>query len=108
MTIDIICKVVDNYGDIGVVYRLARALAELDTSLKLRLVVDDLAAFRALEPSVDPAESLQEVRGWIVAGWVGRKRPSWPKRPRRVIRVLRLRPARLVRGPPLRSPGRGR
>ena len=45
MTIDILCKVVDNYGDIGLVYRLARALSELEAGPSLRLIVDDLHAF---------------------------------------------------------------
>ena len=39
--ITILCKVVDNFGDIGFVYRLARALSEEDDSLKLRLIVSD-------------------------------------------------------------------
>jgi uncharacterized repeat protein (TIGR03837 family) len=69
MTIDILCKVVDNFGDAGVVYRLARALSEADPSLSLRLVVDNLAAFHALEPAVDPEAAFQEVRGWSIARW---------------------------------------
>ncbi len=69
MTVDLLCKVVDNYGDIGVVYRLARALAQLDPALTLRLVVDDLAAFHALDPAVDPDQRLQSVHGWTVAAW---------------------------------------
>ncbi len=71
MTLDILCKVVDNYGDIGVVYRLARALSELPAAPRLRLIVDDLAAFSLLEPSVDPTRSVQSVRGWTVLSWAG-------------------------------------
>jgi len=73
-TIDILCKVVDNYGDIGVVYRLAKALSDLDPGLSLRLHVDDLAAFAALCPEVDPAAELQRVRGWTVLRW----NSDWP------------------------------
>ncbi|MDE6349393.1 MAG: elongation factor P maturation arginine rhamnosyltransferase EarP, partial [Treponemataceae bacterium] len=40
--ITILCKVVDNFGDIGFVYRLARALTERDGQLRLRLIVSDL------------------------------------------------------------------
>lgn len=77
MTIDILCKVVDNYGDIGVVYRLAKALTEVgsalgadpDEGLSLRLHVDDLAAFRALCPEVDPTAEVQHIRGWTVLRW---------------------------------------
>ncbi|HET7839428.1 MAG TPA: elongation factor P maturation arginine rhamnosyltransferase EarP [Rectinemataceae bacterium] len=69
MTIDILCKVVDNFGDIGVVYRLARALSELDGHYGLRLIVDDLGAFRALDPSVDPSKPVQALHGWTVVRW---------------------------------------
>jgi uncharacterized repeat protein (TIGR03837 family) len=69
VTIDILCKVVDNYGDIGVVYRLAKALSDLDPGLRLRLVVDDLAAFRSLAPEIDSAKDVQDFRGWTVVRW---------------------------------------
>jgi uncharacterized repeat protein (TIGR03837 family) len=71
MTLDVLCKVVDNYGDIGVVYRLARALSELDPLLALRIVVDDLRAFSLLEPLVNPDLDVQKVRGWTVVDWKG-------------------------------------
>ena len=48
MTLDILCKVVDNYGDIGFVYRLAKALRDVEPGIALRLHVDDLAAFSSL------------------------------------------------------------
>lgn len=69
MTVDILCKVVDNLGDIGFVYRLARALSELPEAPRLRLIVDDLAAFSLLCPAVDPCRPLQSVEGWLVARW---------------------------------------
>ncbi len=69
MTIDILCKVVDNYGDIGVAFRLARTLSALPEAPRLRLVVDGLDSFAALEPAVDPRLQVQEVRGWLVADW---------------------------------------
>jgi len=71
LTLDIVCRVVDNYGDIGVVFRLARALSELPTAPRLRLIVDDLGAFNRIEPSVDPAAPAQRVRGWTVLSWSG-------------------------------------
>jgi len=71
MTIDALCRVVDNYGDIGVVYRLARALSALPDPPRLRLVVDDLRAFSLLEPAVDPALPVQTLRGWTVLDWAG-------------------------------------
>jgi len=71
MTLDLLCKVVDNFGDIGVVYRLARALSELDDAPVLRLIVDNLQAFSLLEPAVDPSLAIQTVRGWTVLSWAG-------------------------------------
>lgn len=85
MTIDILCKVVDNYGDIGVVYRLARALSELDPSLKLRLVVDDLRAFKALAGGLDEGKAVQTLRGWTVVGPEGAPELFRAERPRRII-----------------------
>ena len=69
MTIDILCRVVDNYGDIGVVYRLARTLSAAYPELHLRLIVDNLHAFASLEPTVLPTVPLQRVHGWVIAGW---------------------------------------
>ncbi|TCJ20195.1 DUF2331 family protein, partial [Parasulfuritortus cantonensis] len=50
---DLFCAVVDNYGDIGITWRLARQLAS-EHRLRVRLWVDDLAAFRCLRPEIDP------------------------------------------------------
>ena len=49
---DLFCRVVDNYGDIGVAWRLARQLAS-DARRSVRLFVDDLQAFARVEPRVD-------------------------------------------------------
>lgn len=59
MAIDILCRVVDNFGDIGVAWRLAKAVRAYDRGVDLRLVVDDLAAFAALHPGIDPAAPVQ-------------------------------------------------
>ncbi len=67
-TWDIFCSVVDNYGDVGVCWRLARQLAtELDQTV--RFWVDELASFHRICHAVDPARSSQliervEVRRW--------------------------------------------
>lgn len=66
---DIFCAVVDNYGDIGVCWRLARQLAA-EHGLTVRLWVDDLAPLSRLCPeALADAESqcLQgvEVRCWL-------------------------------------------
>jgi uncharacterized repeat protein (TIGR03837 family) len=65
----LLCKVVDNYGDIGVVYRLARSLSELPAPPALRLVVDDLSSFRCLDPEVDPGLDRQSLHGWELFRW---------------------------------------
>jgi len=85
VTIDILCKVVDNYGDIGVAYRLAKALADLDPGLSLRLHVDDLAAFASLCPEVDPAAEVQELRGWQLLRWGSPAECRLEPRPRLVL-----------------------
>lgn len=51
----ILCKVVDNFGDIGFVYRLAKNLVQLNSQREIRVAVDNLAAFNKIESRVDPA-----------------------------------------------------
>jgi uncharacterized repeat protein (TIGR03837 family) len=65
---DIFCTVVDNYGDIGVCWRLARQLAH-EHGVAVRLWVDDLASFRRLCPEVDAALAQQHCRGVEVRHW---------------------------------------
>lgn len=48
MKICVLCKVVDNFGDIGVVWRLCRQLKTVDASLEINLVVDDLQSFNKI------------------------------------------------------------
>ena len=54
--ITILCDVIDNFGDIGVAYRLAKSLTELDPALKLTLVCSNLESFASMNPEVDPAK----------------------------------------------------
>ena len=67
-TIDLFCRVVDNYGDIGVCWRLARQLVA-EHGCKVQLIVDDLAAFRCIAPEIDPALTRQILLGVDVAAW---------------------------------------
>lgn len=67
--ITILCKVVDNFGDIGVVYRLTRALKEIDKELKLRLVVSNLEAFSMMAKDIDKNKSIQEKYGFTIYDW---------------------------------------
>ena len=66
---DIFCTVVDNYGDIGVCWRLTRQLAH-EHGVAVRLWVDDVASFRRLCPEVDAALAQQHCRGVEVRHWV--------------------------------------
>ncbi|MFT5535129.1 MAG: putative repeat protein (TIGR03837 family) [Burkholderiaceae bacterium] len=62
------CKVVDNFGDIGICWRLARQLHQ-EHGITLTLWVDDLASFRRLCPSVRVDLSVQQVDGVTVQHW---------------------------------------
>jgi uncharacterized repeat protein (TIGR03837 family) len=65
---DIFCSVVDNYGDIGVTWRLARQLVA-EHGLKVRLWVDDLSAFARLCPGADAFAAQQWREGVSVHHW---------------------------------------
>ena len=109
----ILCKVVDNFGDIGFVYRLAKNLVQLNPQREIRVAVDNLAAFNKIESRVDPAlaeqvlevacaDSLQDQEGADKAGNEGKPKTAgrlkifdatnaavcareWTKKPARVI-----------------------
>lgn len=49
-SIDIFCRVIDNFGDIGVCYRLYKELSDLFPQRKLRLILDRTEEFFALCP----------------------------------------------------------
>jgi uncharacterized repeat protein (TIGR03837 family) len=65
---DIFCNVVDNYGDIGIAWRLARGLAS-EHGLDVRLWVDDLQAFQRIWPVIDPNAAAQNCEGVTVCAW---------------------------------------
>ncbi|QIL88697.1 elongation factor P maturation arginine rhamnosyltransferase EarP [Microbulbifer sp. SH-1] len=65
---DIFCRVVDNYGDIGVTWRLARQLAA-EYGLVVRLWVDEPAAFLRLCPAAEAPLSGQCIEGVEVRHW---------------------------------------
>ena len=67
-TWDIFCSVVDNYGDIGVTWRLARQLVA-EHGLAVRLWVDDLAAFVRLCPQADAQAQRQTQQGVEICLW---------------------------------------
>ncbi|MHB8667260.1 MAG: elongation factor P maturation arginine rhamnosyltransferase EarP [Burkholderiales bacterium] len=65
---DIFCTVVDNFGDIGVCWRLARQLAAA-RGRRVRLWVDDLASFRRICPEVATGLESQRSHGVEVRWW---------------------------------------
>ena len=65
---DIFCTVIDNYGDIGVAWRLARRLAH-ERGLAVRLWVDDLASFARIAPGLDAARPRQTQHGIDIRHW---------------------------------------
>ncbi|PJA58683.1 MAG: elongation factor P maturation arginine rhamnosyltransferase EarP [Rhodocyclales bacterium CG_4_9_14_3_um_filter_68_10] len=65
---DLFCHVVDNLGDIGVCWRLARQLAR-EHRIEVRLWVDNLASFRSLCPALDPSAAVQRLGGVEVHRW---------------------------------------
>lgn len=65
---DIFCNVVDNFGDVGVTWRLARQLVA-EHQLDVRLWIDDLGAFARLCPDADPRADQQWQAGVNVCRW---------------------------------------
>jgi uncharacterized repeat protein (TIGR03837 family) len=70
---DIFCSVVDNYGDIGVTWRLARQLAN-EYQLPVRLWIDDLASFQRLCSQLDTTLSEQTIDNVLIGHW----NPNFP------------------------------
>jgi len=66
--VDIFCQVIDNLGDIGVSWRLARQLQH-EHGAKVRLYLDQLASLAKLEPECKPDCKQQELCGIQVLHW---------------------------------------
>lgn len=69
---DIFCAVVDNFGDVGVCWRLARELAGAH-QIQVRLWIDDLKSARRLIPDLDPSATVQAISGVEIRHW----NPQW-------------------------------
>jgi uncharacterized repeat protein (TIGR03837 family) len=72
---DVFCRVVDNYGDAGVCWRLARQLAA-EHALDVTLWIDRLATLARFEPGVDAEASRQSLRGVTLRRLRAEARPS--------------------------------
>src|SRR3569833_357808 len=64
----IFCKVVDNYGDVGICWRLARQLQQ-EHGIAVTLWIDDLRSFRRICPGVEIDAELQQLAGVTVRHW---------------------------------------
>ncbi len=64
---DVFCRVIDNFGDAGVCWRLARQLAA-EHGARVRLRIDDLASLAMLNPRVQDV-GRQSVDGVEISGW---------------------------------------
>lgn len=64
---DIFCRVIDNYGDIGVCWRLARQLVN-EHNLQVRLWLDDITPLLQLEPDCNRSK-MQVLSGIEVYLW---------------------------------------
>jgi uncharacterized repeat protein (TIGR03837 family) len=64
----IFCKVVDNFGDIGICWRLARQLRH-EHGVAVTLWVDDLRSFQRICPEVQAAADVQSVADVQVHHW---------------------------------------
>ena len=65
---DLFCNIIDNYGDIGVCWRLARQLAA-EHRLEVTLWVNDLGTFARLAPALNPILPRQALGGIMVCHW---------------------------------------
>lgn len=66
---DLFCSVVDNYGDIGICWRISRELVSA-YGQQVRLWVDDLDSFHRIWPAVSPDRPLQTCEGVEIRHWM--------------------------------------
>ncbi|MDN5843672.1 MAG: elongation factor P maturation arginine rhamnosyltransferase EarP [Alcaligenaceae bacterium] len=64
---DIFCRVIDNLGDAGVCWRLARRLSAMGHPT--RLWIDDPAALARIAPAVQPGTARQHIDGVAIRHW---------------------------------------
>jgi uncharacterized repeat protein (TIGR03837 family) len=65
---DIFCKIVDNYGDIGVCWRLSQQLAK-EHHLQVRLFIDDFTIAKKIITSLDSSLQQQLIQGVEICAW---------------------------------------
>jgi uncharacterized repeat protein (TIGR03837 family) len=65
---DVFCRVVDNYGDIGICWRLSQQLVH-EHGLQVRLFIDDIVAARHLISTLALNQTSQLVNGVEICPW---------------------------------------
>jgi len=80
-TWDIFCNVIDNYGDIGIAWRLARQLVA-EHGFAVRLWVDDLDALKKIWPEIRTGADSQYACGVQIGAW---RFPFSPAEPAQVV-----------------------
>lgn len=61
--VDIYAQIVDNYGDAGIAFRLARALKVHQPERQVRLFIDELETLHGIAPDLDPNRHTQHLAG---------------------------------------------
>ena len=65
---DIFCRIVDNFGDIGICWRLSQQLAN-EHSLQVRLFIDDLLIASKIIIGLNPAIKSQTINNLEICTW---------------------------------------
>ena len=65
---DVFCSVIDNFGDIGICWRLSRQLVA-EHGISVTLWVDDLTSFQRICPQLNIHLAVQDVDGVLVRFW---------------------------------------
>lgn len=68
LTLHLFCRVVDNYGDIGICWRFARQLQQ-EHGIAVTLWVDDLQSFQRICPQLAVDAEQQQLAGVTVRHW---------------------------------------
>ena len=63
-SIDIFCEIIDNFGDIGVVYRISKELKKIFQNVRIRIVLNRLEEFKDINKKVKDTD-YQEIDGLI-------------------------------------------
>lgn len=77
-TVALFCRVIDNFGDIGVCWRLARQVVR-EHGVQVSLWVDDLERFQCICPAVQTTARLQQQEGVLIRHWQEQHAPTAPE-----------------------------